>query len=186
MWPSARRRWNISTPPSSGITRSERTSRTRPGLAREHLQPFLAVRRHEDLVAQLLQRARRRPAQHLLVLHHQDGLLAPQLPCRHRAFPGTGTAAVAREVEPHRRPPARLAVDPDEPAVLLHQAEHHRQAETRAAPGALVVKNGSKTRSRVAASIPAPVSDDREARVAPRPVEAPEGLRILVRGTRPR
>src|SRR4051812_44966327 len=56
-------------------------------------------------------------------------------------------------------PPSPLAVHIQKPVVLFDDAIHSGQSSPVPLPISLVVKNGSNTRSRVAVSIPAPVSD---------------------------
>ena len=85
------------------------------------------------MVPQSLQEPGRGGPQGIVVLRKQDGLRSAHgLPLGLRrdrlGFPG-----VEREIDAERGSPAGLAVDVDQPGVLLHDSVHHGEPEARAA-----------------------------------------------------
>jgi hypothetical protein len=93
-----------------------------------------------------------------VVFDEQDDLgPSPRCPLRDpgRSPPGDPGPG---QVDVEGRPAPRLALDRDVPAALVDDAVRGGEAEPRALAAGFVVKNGSKMRDTVAASIPTPVS----------------------------
>ena len=75
-----------------------------------------------------------------------------------RSAPLDGPLPRARHIDEERRAVARLSVDLDRTAVLLHDPVHRGEPEAGALSASFVVKNGSKMRAAVSASMPVPLS----------------------------